>query len=69
MRTDHSPLQMAVSLLYTRDRGDLVLRDLATGEDRVLLESWNKPDVQWLSLTDATLSTALMIWTSTVISG
>ena len=37
------------SLLYTRDRGDLVLRDLATGEDRVLLESWNKPDVQWLT--------------------
>ena len=37
------------TLLYTRDRGDLVLRDLATSEDRVLLESWNKPNVQWLS--------------------
>jgi tricorn protease len=36
------------TLLYTRDRGDLVLRDLSTGEDRLLLASWNQPDVQWL---------------------
>lgn len=35
-------------LLYTRDRGDLVLHHLASGKDRVLLESWNEPDVQWL---------------------
>jgi tricorn protease len=35
-------------LLYTRDRGDLVLHNLDTGEDTVLLESWNQPDVQWL---------------------
>jgi tricorn protease len=36
-------------LLFTRERGDLWLRDLATGEDRLLLESWNEPDVQWAS--------------------
>ncbi len=35
------------TLLYTLGRGDLVLRDLATGSDRVLLESWNAPEVQW----------------------
>jgi len=37
------------TMLYTRNRGDLMLRDLSTGEDRVLLESWNKPDAQWLT--------------------
>ena len=34
-------------LLYTRGRGDLVLRDLATGSDRVLLENWNAPEAHW----------------------
>lgn len=36
-------------LLYIRDRGDLVLRDLASGEDRVVFEAWSTPDVQWAS--------------------
>ncbi len=36
------------TMLYTRDRGDLVLRDLASGEDTVLLESWNDADARWL---------------------
>jgi tricorn protease len=35
------------SLLYIRDRGDLMLRDLTTDEDRLLLSSWNIPEVQW----------------------
>ncbi len=35
-------------MLYLRDRGDLILRDLATGEDRVIFEWWSEPDVQWL---------------------
>lgn len=34
-------------LLYTRGLGDLVLRDLTTGQDRVVLESWAAPDYAW----------------------
>lgn len=34
-------------LLVTRTRGDLILVDLATGAERVLLESWNEPEVVW----------------------
>lgn len=37
------------TLLITRTRGDLVLLDLATKAERVLLESWNEPDVSWLA--------------------
>lgn len=36
-------------LLFIRGRGDLVLHHLATGTNRVLFESWNRPDVQWAS--------------------
>ncbi|MEE2908592.1 MAG: S41 family peptidase [Planctomycetota bacterium] len=36
-------------LLYFRDRGDLYVRDLASGDDRLLLEAWWPPDVQWAS--------------------
>lgn len=35
------------TLLYTRGLGDVVLRDLETGSDRTVLESWAEPDVQW----------------------
>ncbi|MFG0285128.1 MAG: hypothetical protein ACF8R7_11960, partial [Phycisphaerales bacterium JB039] len=35
------------SLLFLRERGDLWLLDLASGDERLLLESWNEPDVQW----------------------
>ena len=34
-------------LLYIRERGDLWLRDLASGDDRLVFESWNEPNVQW----------------------
>ncbi len=37
------------SLLTVRSRGDLVLHDLATGSERVLLESWDEPEVYWAS--------------------
>ncbi|MCH2141720.1 MAG: S41 family peptidase [Phycisphaerales bacterium] len=36
-------------MLYQRDRGDLVLRDLATGDDQLLLESWDEPEIRWAS--------------------
>ncbi len=36
-------------LLYLRQRGDLWMRDLASGEDRMVFPSWNEPDVQWAS--------------------
>lgn len=35
------------SLLYKRDRGDLVLRDLDDGSERVVLGSWSDPDALW----------------------
>ncbi|MCH2132899.1 MAG: S41 family peptidase [Phycisphaerales bacterium] len=37
------------SLLYMKERGDLYLRDLASGEDRLLLKGWWPPEVQWAS--------------------
>ncbi len=37
------------TLLTVRGRGDLILHDLATGSERVLLESWNEPEAFWLS--------------------
>ncbi|MCH2135544.1 MAG: S41 family peptidase [Phycisphaerales bacterium] len=43
-----SPSPDGRSLLWVRDRGDLMLRDLETGEDTLLLASWNVPDVRWL---------------------
>lgn len=36
-------------LVYKRERGDVVLRDLESGEDRVLFESWSDPSVYWAS--------------------
>ncbi|MCR9075527.1 MAG: hypothetical protein NXI07_05760, partial [bacterium] len=36
-------------LMYLRDRGDIVIRDLESGEDRVVMELWSDPDVQWAS--------------------
>jgi Tol biopolymer transport system component/C-terminal processing protease CtpA/Prc len=35
------------SLSFLRTRGDLVVRDLAGGEQRVLFEGWNQPAVRW----------------------
>lgn len=34
-------------LSYLRERGDLVIRDLKTGQESVLLESWNRPGYAW----------------------
>ncbi|MFG0312624.1 MAG: S41 family peptidase [Phycisphaerales bacterium] len=36
-------------LLYLQERGDIVIRDLESGEDRVIMELWSDPDVQWAS--------------------
>ncbi|MFK7759396.1 MAG: S41 family peptidase [Phycisphaerales bacterium] len=36
-------------LLYKRERGDVVLLNLETKEERVILESWADPNVQWTS--------------------
>ena len=36
-------------LLYVRDRGNLHLKDLASGEDQLLIEGWWPPEVQWSS--------------------
>jgi tricorn protease len=36
-------------LLFIRGRGDLVLHNLKSGENRVLFEAWNRPEVQWAS--------------------
>lgn len=34
-------------LAYVRGRGDLIIRDLKSGDERVLLEGWNRPVVRW----------------------
>ncbi len=36
-------------LMYLRERGDIVIRDLETGEDRVVSEQWSEPDILWAS--------------------
>lgn len=35
-------------LVYMRGLGDLVVRELESGAERVVLESWDDPDVQWV---------------------
>ncbi|QDU68104.1 S41 family peptidase [Engelhardtia mirabilis] len=35
------------SLLYLRERGDMVLMDLASGASRTLLGNWDEPEVEW----------------------
>ncbi len=37
------------SLLIVRGLGDLVLHDLGSGDQRVVLESWDEPEVFWAS--------------------
>ena len=34
-------------LLYIRNRGDIILRDLKTGREECVLESWDRPSVRW----------------------
>ncbi|MFG0327491.1 MAG: S41 family peptidase [Phycisphaerales bacterium JB037] len=36
------------SLLYRRDRGDLMLHDLASGDTRMVIEGWDAPDAVWV---------------------
>jgi tricorn protease len=43
------PSPDGAKLLYQRGIGDLVLRDLETGDETVLLESWDAPEVRWAS--------------------
>ena len=43
------PSPDGTTLLYQRGIGDLVLRDLDSGKDTVLLESWDAPEVRWAS--------------------
>jgi tricorn protease len=35
------------TLAFARDRGDLMLRDLASGDERTLVKSWNAPTYRW----------------------
>ncbi len=34
-------------LLYHRSRGDIVIRDLVSGNETVLMEWWDDPDISW----------------------
>jgi tricorn protease len=43
------PSPDGTKLMYLRDRGDIVIHDLATGEDRVISEQWSEPDILWAS--------------------
>lgn len=43
------PSPDGTKLLYLQIRGDVVVRDLETGDDRVIMELWSDPDVQWAS--------------------
>jgi len=36
-------------LMYLRDRGDIVIRDLRTGDERVVQSLWSEPDILWAS--------------------
>ena len=36
-------------LMYKRDRGDVVIRDLESGDERVILEAWSDPEILWAS--------------------
>jgi len=41
------PSPDGTKLLYKRLRGDIVLHDLETGDERVIAESWSDPGVLW----------------------
>ena len=43
------PSPDGTALLYQRGNGDLVLRNLASGDDTLLLKSWDAAEVQWAS--------------------
>lgn len=41
------PSPCGTKLLLTRNYGDLVVRDLSTGDERVVLEHWDEAEVSW----------------------
>ncbi|MEO1007028.1 MAG: S41 family peptidase [Planctomycetota bacterium] len=43
------PSPDGLRLLFVRERGDVWLHDFETGEERMLFESWNQPEIQWAS--------------------
>jgi len=43
------PSPDGTKLMYLRDRGDIVIRDLESGEERVVSEQWSEPDILWAS--------------------
>ena len=43
------PSPDGTKLMYLRDRGDIVIRDLETGDERVVVEQWSEPDLLWAS--------------------
>lgn len=47
----YSPLPSpdGTKLMYLRERGDIVIRDLVSGDDQVISEQWSEPDVLWAS--------------------
>ncbi len=52
--TDHPALEYAPrvspdgeKLAFIRSRGDLIIRDLKTGEETTLVESWDRPSYAW----------------------
>ena len=42
-----TPAPDGASLVYKRTRGDVVLHDMGSGDERVLVESWADPEVIW----------------------
>lgn len=44
-----NPSPDGTAILYVRGLGDLVRRDLDTGDERVVFEGWNAPDAHWTS--------------------
>ena len=42
-----TPSPDGTQLMYFRDRGDVVIMDLESGESRVILESWSDPEAFW----------------------
>ncbi|MDF1808377.1 MAG: S41 family peptidase [Phycisphaerales bacterium] len=43
------PSPDGTKLMYLRDRGDIVIRDLRTGNERVVQNLWSEPDILWAS--------------------
>ncbi len=42
-----NPSPDGTKLIYKKTRGDVILRDLDTGDERVLVEAWSDPEVLW----------------------